>query len=176
MVPWRTVLQCSFVQTMPANPLKKLEEVVGATMVARGVSLATAESCSGGLIAHRITDISGSSQYFRGGVVAYSNEAKESLLEVPHGLLTTHGAVSASVARAMAEGARRVFGADYAVGVTGIAGPTGGSSDKPVGLVYIAVAAPGGTVVAENRFDGTRKAIKEQTAEKALILLLEQLR
>jgi PncC family amidohydrolase len=156
--------------------LDKLTEAIAATIAAGGVTLATAESCSGGLIAHRITDVPGSSQYFRGGIVAYSNEAKESLLGVPHDLLAVHGAVSEPVARAMAEGARRVFGADYAVGVTGIAGPTGGSTEKPVGLVYIAVAGPSGTISATNRFNGSREAIKEQTAEKTLTLLLEQLR
>ena len=140
-----------------------------------GVSLATAESCSGGLIAHRITNVPGSSAYFLGGVVSYSNEAKESLLGVAHDILVAHGAVSEPVARAMAEGARRVFGSDYAVGVTGIAGPDGGRPDKPVGLVYIAVAAPHGTIVMRNQFDGPRESVKEKAADLALSLLLEHL-
>lgn len=144
-------------------------------MSALGVSLAAAESCSGGLIAHRVTNISGSSAYFLGGVVSYSNEAKEKLLGVPHELLTAHGAVSEPVARAMAEGARGVFGSDYAIGVTGIAGPTGGTAEKPVGLVFIAVAGPGDTVVGRHLFEGPRDVVKEKTAETALTMLLEQL-
>ena len=141
----------------------------------KGLTASTAESCSGGLIAHRITNVSGSSACFLGGIVSYSNEAKERLLGVPNSLLMTHGAVSEPVARAMAEGARQVFGTDYAVGVTGIAGPTGGSPEKPVGLVYVAVAGPRDTIVVRHQFEGSREAIKEQTAETALALLLEQL-
>jgi len=139
-------------------------------------TLATAESCSGGLVAHRITNISGSSEYFLGGVVAYSNKIKASLLRVPKEDLAAYGAVSEQVARAMAEGARARLGADYAVGVTGIAGPQGGSAEKPVGLVYVAVAAPEGVIVLRNRFRGSREAVKEQTAERALDMLLEVLK
>ena len=140
-----------------------------------GVTLSTAESCSGGLIAHRITNVPGSSAYFLGGVVSYSNEAKEDLLGVPNDILFAFGAVSESVACAMADGARDLFGSDYAVGVTGIAGPTGGSADKPVGLVYIAVATPRGTIVTRNQFDGPRESVKEKAADLALSLLLEHL-
>ena len=156
-------------------PVTDLDEKISARLAALGVSLATAESCSGGLIAHRITNVPGSSAYFLGGVVSYSNEAKESLLGVAHDILVAHGAVSEPVARAMAEGARRVFGSDYAVGVTGIAGPDGGRPDKPVGLVYIAVAAPHGTIVMRNQFDGPRESVKEKAADLALSLLLEHL-
>jgi len=139
-------------------------------------TLATAESCSGGLVAHRITNVSGSSEYFLGGVVAYSNKIKASLLRVPKEDLVTYGAVSEQVARAMAEGARARLGADYAVGVTGIAGPHGGSEEKPVGLVYIAVAAPEGAIVLRNHFPGPREAVKKQTAARALEMLLEVLK
>lgn len=144
-------------------------------MRARGVTLATAESCSGGLVAHRITNVAGSSAYFLGGMVTYSNEAKTKLLEVPLSQLEAHGAVSAPVAVAMAEGVRRAFNATWGIGVTGIAGPGGGTTEKPVGLVFISVAGPGGSVVTENRFEGSRKEIKAATAERALALLLEQL-
>jgi PncC family amidohydrolase len=106
----------------------------------RGLKVAVAESCTGGLIAAAITEIPGSSGYFLGGVVSYSNDAKESLLDVPHALLEERGAVSREVAAAMAAGARARFGADLAVAVTGVAGPDGGTLDKPVGLVYIGVA------------------------------------
>jgi len=106
-----------------------------------GLTLSLAESCTGGLIAHRITNIPGSSNYFLGGVVAYSNEAKEKIVGVPHETLLRYGAVSEESARAMAEGARRLLASDLALAVTGIAGPTGGTPEKPVGLVYIALAA-----------------------------------
>jgi len=160
-------------ETMQAD---ELEQLIGARLIASSRTVSTADSCSGGLIAHRITNVSGSSRYFLGGVVSYSNVAKESLLGVPHELLAAHGAVSGLVARAMAEGARRVFGSDYAIGATGIAGPTGSTPDKPVGLVYIAVASPHGTFVTEHRFDGPREEVKEKTAETALTLLLEHLK
>jgi PncC family amidohydrolase len=145
-------------------------------MMEKGLTVSSAESCSGGLLAHRITNVPGSSACFLGGVVSYSNDAKERLLGVPHGVLSAHGAVSEAVAQAMAESARKVFGTDHAVGVTGIAGPAGGTAEKPVGLVYIAVAGPHDTIVTKNFFTGTREAIKEQTADAALELLLEQLR
>lgn len=152
-----------------------LEDLVGRRLAETGATMATAESCSGGLIAHRITNVAGSSAYYLGGVVTYSNDAKARLLGVPESALATHGAVSEPVARAMAEGVRDRFGADWGVGVTGIAGPGGGTPQKPVGLVYIAVAGAGGTVVVENRFEGSRETIKGQTAEKALDLLREQM-
>ncbi len=136
-------------------------------------TLATAESCTGGLIAHRITNIAGASDCFLGGVVAYSNEVKASLLRVSRDDLRRHGAVSEPVARQMAAGVCARLGSDYGIGVTGIAGPGGGTPDKPVGLVYIAVAAGAEVRVTRNVFAGTRKSIKEQTAEAALTLLLD---
>jgi len=152
------------------------EFILVKSLLGIGLTVSTAESCSGGLIAHRITNVSGSSACFLGGIVSYSNDAKERHLGVPHDMLVTHGAVSEPVARAMAEGARRVFESDFAVGVTGIAGPTGGSAEKPVGLVFIAVAGPRDTISTRNQFTGSREAIKEQTADAALAILLEQLR
>ncbi|MFQ5418145.1 MAG: competence/damage-inducible protein A [Myxococcota bacterium] len=122
-----------------------MEAVVGALLRGRRATLAAAESCTGGLIAQRITAIPGSSDYFLGGVVAYANSAKTSLLGVPEALLAEHGAVSEPVARAMAEGARARFGADYALATTGISGPGGGSEAKPVGTVFVALARAEGT-------------------------------
>ena len=145
----------------------------GAAMLLAGD--ATAESCSGGLIAHRITNVAGSSSYFLGGIVSYSNDAKTGLLGVDRNAISTHGAVSEEVAGAMAQGARDRFSADIAVGVTGIAGPGGGTREKPVGLVFIAVASPSGTVLETCHFDGDREAVKERTSEKALRMILEQI-
>ena len=152
-----------------------LEEQLGERLRMTGGTIATAESCSGGLIAHRITNVPGSSAYFIGGVVSYSNEMKTTLLGVGDEILAEHGAVSDPVGRAMAEGAQSRFGADYAVACTGVAGPGGGTEEKPVGLVYIAVASPRGTRVERYRLDGDRQAVKEQTAELALGMLLESI-
>lgn len=150
-----------------------IEGQIGERLRAQGLSVATAESCSGGLIAHRITNVSGSSAYFPGGVVSYSNEAKMEILGVKGASLEAHGAVSETVAREMAEGVRQRFRADLGLAVTGIAGPTGGTEDKPVGLVYMALASPGKTQVNQCRFSGSREEVKAQTAEGALVLLLE---
>lgn len=137
------------------------------------LTVATAESCTGGEISHRIVEIAGSSAYFLGGVVAYANSAKASLLGVPPDVLDNPGAVSDVCARSMAEGARRAFGADLAVATTGIAGPGGGTARKPVGLVFIAVSGPAGTIVTEHRFPGDRHAIIAATATAALELLVD---
>jgi len=150
-----------------------LEHTIGDRLRASGGTLATAESCSGGLIAHRVTNVAGSSAYFLGGVVSYSNAAKIALLGVSEASLDAHGAVSEPVAHEMAEGARAKFGATYAVACTGIAGPSGGSPDKPVGLVYIGVTGPSGTRVERCQFSGNRESIKQQTADRALSLVLE---
>ncbi|MCH7960154.1 MAG: CinA family protein [Candidatus Hydrogenedentes bacterium] len=152
-----------------------LEEKIGAILQAKGYTLATAESCSGGLIAHRITNVAGSSSYFLGGIVSYSNDAKTRLLGVDADMISTHGAVSEEVAEAMARGARDQFSADVTVGVTGIAGPGGGTREKPVGHVCIAVTGPAGTVVETCHFDGDREAVKDRTSEKALTMILEQI-
>ncbi len=138
-------------------------------------TVATAESCSGGLISHRLTNVPGSSSYFMGGVVTYSNEAKMELLHVAKPSLDEQGAVSEQVAGEMAEGARERFATDYAVACTGVAGPTGGTKEKPVGLVYVAVAAPGGTRVERCHFEGDREEIKQRTADRALTMLLESI-
>ena len=151
------------------------EEMVGLRLGERGWTAATAESCSGGLIAHRLTNVAGASAYFHGGIVAYANSVKESMLGVSGDTLRDSGAVSESVAREMAEGARRRLGVDVAVAVTGIAGPGGGTAEKPVGLVHMAVAGPAGTRAEHRVFAGDRDAIKRQTADRALELLLEYL-
>ena len=128
-----------------------LEGAVGRLLQERGATLALAESCTGGLLAKRLTDMPGSSAYFTEGLVTYSNEAKERLLGVPHGLISEHGAVSEPVARAMAEGARRISGADYGLSVTGVAGPDGGSEEKPVGLVFVGISDAEGHFRREGR-------------------------
>ncbi len=152
-----------------------LEEVVLEQLSARGETLATVESCTGGLVAARLTGIPGSSKAFRGGAVSYSNPLKEELAGVPRELLVGHGAVSEPVARAMAEGGRRCLGADWGVGITGIAGPGGGTEDKPVGLVHWAVAGPGGTVARNRTFTGSRSVVREWSVNAALDLLRREI-
>jgi nicotinamide-nucleotide amidase len=138
----------------------------------RKARICTAESCTGGLVAAALTAIPGSSDVVERGFVTYSNEAKHELLGVDTGLLTTHGAVSEQVARAMAEGALHHSRAQAAIAITGIAGPTGGSPDKPVGLVYLAIAATFRDTAAERaQFTGDRDAIREASARRALELL-----
>lgn len=148
-----------------------LAREVGELLRARGWRLAVAESCTGGLVGHLITDVAGSSDYFAGGVIAYSNEAKMELLGVRAETLAQHGAVSEAAAREMAAGARRLLGADVALSVTGIAGPGGGTPEKPVGLVYIALDVTGGQVCRRYVWDGDRAANKVQSARAALELL-----
>lgn len=153
----------------PASPERLLGELLG---TGSRLTIAAAESCSGGEVAHRITAVPGSSAYFLGSIVAYANGPKHRLLGVPEVILETKGAVSAECAGAMAEGARRAFGADVAVATTGIAGPGGATLRKPVGLVYLAVAWPDGAIVEEHRFSGDRGAIVAAAADAALRLLL----
>jgi nicotinamide-nucleotide amidase len=149
------------------------EERLNAILSQRRLTLAAAESCTGGLISSRITDVAGASDYFLAGLVTYSNEAKEKFLSVPHDLIASKGAVSAEVARAMAEGAQTAVGADIAVAVTGIAGPGGGSPEKPVGTVYMGLAARGRSWVRHHVFAGDRPAIKRQTSDEALLFTLD---
>ena len=137
----------------------------------KGLKLAAAESCTGGLISALLTEIAGSSDVFECGFVTYSNESKIKLLGVDKKLIEQHGAVSDEVARAMAVGAIAKSGADVAVSVTGIAGPSGGTADKPVGLVYIAVATKDKVICAKNIFTGTRSDIRSQSVSKALEML-----
>lgn len=152
--------------------LVELARRLQARCVALGVTVATAESCTGGLVGHLITEVPGSSAYFRGAVVAYGDEVKAAILRVPGPMLAAHGAVSAQVAVAMAAGAREVLGADLAVSITGIAGPDGGSAAKPVGLTYVGVAGAAGTEVRRAQWAGDRAANKLESARLALELLL----
>jgi nicotinamide-nucleotide amidase len=148
-----------------------LADVVLDGLQHRRQTLATAESCTGGLVSARITDVPGASEVFLGGAVTYTNDAKEDLVGVPHELLVEHGAVSEEVARAMASGVRDRFSADWGIGITGIAGPTGGTAEKPVGLVHWAVAGPGGVEARHRVFLGDRAIIREWSVNAALDLL-----
>jgi nicotinamide-nucleotide amidase len=145
-----------------------MEAVVGRMLAERGLTLATAESCTGGLIGARLTAVPGSSRYYRGGVVAYANEAKRDLLGVPEALLREHGAVSEPVARAMAEGVRARLGADLALATTGISGPDGGTPEKPVGLVWIAFASQNGVEAEQMIFPFDRERHRTLTTQTAL--------
>ncbi len=160
---------------MGEEPLDQLAIRVQKRCLELGLKLATAESCTGGLVAKAITDIAGSSEYFPGGIVSYSNEAKARLLGVPEDQLEAHGAVSAQVARAMALGALERLGADVALAVTGVAGPGGGSAAKPVGLTYVAVADGQGVEVRRFVWIGDRAANREASARAALELLRARL-
>ncbi len=155
---------------------KRIEEEVGGLLRAENLTLAVAESCTGGLAGHTITQVGGSSDYFLGGVIAYSNNSKVNVLGVRSAVLRRHGAVSKQTAAAMAQEVKGVFGADIGLSTTGIAGPSGGSKAKPVGLVYVGLAVEGKTVTARHRFKGTRRAIKMQTVETALTMLCRYVR
>jgi nicotinamide-nucleotide amidase len=152
-----------------------MESVIGQLLRQRHATLSVAESCTGGLIASRITDVPGSSDYFLGGTVAYANEIKQALLGVPGSVLDTYGAVSAECAQAMAEGARTSFGTDFAAATTGIAGPDGGTPEKPVGLVYIAVADETDTHVEQHNWPGTREQFKRRVSQIALNTLRKRI-
>lgn len=154
---------------------RRLEEVVGELLVERQWHIALAESCTGGLLTSRLTDVPGSSRYVKSAVVAYANSAKVSLLGVPRALLDEHGAVSEPVAMAMADGVRANAGADIGVGVTGIAGPDGGSAHKPVGTVAIAVALPEASHSRMFRFIGGREQVKFQASQAALDMVRRDL-
>lgn len=154
---------------------ESLEFQVGSALRQKGWTLALGESCTGGLVAHRITEVAGSSEYFLGGVVAYSNPVKHGLLQVAEQTLERHGAVSEETARQMARGARAVLGADVGLSVTGIAGPGGGTTEKPVGLTVLAVSTPAGEWIERHVWNGDRQANKQASAEAALRLLLRAL-
>ena len=148
-----------------------LEGVVGKLLCEEHSTVSVAESCTGGFIGHRFTNVSGSSEYFSRGIVAYSNEAKKEHLKIKNELLLKHGAVSEQVAKAMAEGIRKISNTTYGLATTGIAGPTGGTSEKPVGTVFIGLAAPEKTFVNHYLFHGSRMDIKILTSETALDIL-----
>jgi nicotinamide-nucleotide amidase len=157
------------------EPAKTLEEEVVELLARKHLTVTTAESCTGGLIAGTLINAAGASDVLNEGYVTYSNEAKERLVHVSHETLERYGAVSAQTAQEMAEGAARAAGADAALSATGIAGPGGGSVEKPVGLVYIGCCLNGRTVVKECRFNGSRMENRLRTVETALTMLREQL-
>jgi nicotinamide-nucleotide amidase len=148
-----------------------LERIVGELLIKKKLTISLAESCSGGLISHRLTNVPGISSSYLLGVVSYSNQAKSQLLKVSPELIKDKGAVSPQVARKMARGVRAISGANLSLGVTGIAGPTGGTPQKPVGLVYIALNTEKGEICQRHLFSGDRETIKWKTSQAALDLL-----
>jgi len=153
----------------------RLEEEIGQLLIQHKLTLAVAESCTGGLVSHRLTNVPGSSAYFLGGVLAYAYDAKEHLLGVQHITLDEHGAVSEPTAREMARGVRRALGADVGMSVTGIAGPSGGMPGKPVGLTWLALSARDCERAERQVWGGDRIANKEHSAEAVLALLKDYL-
>jgi PncC family amidohydrolase len=154
----------------------RLEAQVGELLKRKGWTVCAAESCTGGLVMHLLTNIPGSSDYVLGGVVSYANSAKQHILHVHQGTLIAYGAVSEQVASEMATGVRELFGATFSVSITGIAGPGGGTVDKPVGLTYIGLAGPDDLLVVQRHvWSGDREAVKAASAEAALKLLLDTL-
>ena len=160
---------------MADDPLVSLAARVGERCLSLGARIATVESCTGGLVGHLITETPGSSAYYLGGFVTYSDESKQVLVGVPPDLLTAHGAVSAQTAVAMAVGGRERTGAEIGVAVSGIAGPDGGSPAKPVGLTYVAVADADGAAVRRFVWAGSRAENKRSSAQAALELVLERI-
>ncbi len=149
----------------------RLERKVARGLTVRNKTLAVAESCSGGLLSHRITNVPGSSKFFKLALITYHDQAKIKLLKIPPAVLKRYGAVSQPVARRMAESVRRILRTDLGIGITGIAGPSGGTPEKPVGLTFIAISSTTKTVVRKFRFRGGRPAIKSQAATQALRML-----
>jgi nicotinamide-nucleotide amidase len=154
---------------------ESLEQIVGYYLMMRSATLAVAESCTGGLLAERITKVPGSSRYFLGGAITYANELKTLYANVPPALIEEYGAVSKQVANAMAEGIRTETGATIGVGITGVAGPGGGTEEKPVGLVYISVSDASKAEVVERHFPGNRERIRRYATQQALDLIRRRL-
>lgn len=155
--------------------LETLSVKIGQILAEIGWTISTAESCTGGLLSHVLTGVSGSSSYFVGGVVAYSNPIKESVLGVKSKTLARHGAVSKETALEMAAGIRKKFNTDIGLSTTGIAGPTGGTPDKPVGLVWMGISTPAGTQAFEGHFSGGRDGVKSHTVQEILTRLIGEL-
>ncbi len=149
----------------------KLEKRIGDLLREKGWTLSVAESCTGGLVSHRITNVSGSSGYFEGGVVSYSTRAKAAHLRIPPAYLQKYGAVSSQVARKMAEGVRKAFRTDFGLSTTGVAGPTGGTKRTPVGLVFMALSDGKRSWVKKELFRGTRLQVKQQASQRCLEFL-----
>ncbi len=167
--------KCDMTETNPLLSVAGLAVEAGQLLSAHGLTLALAESCTGGLIGDWITDVAGSSNYFLGSAVCYAYSAKENILGVRHETLLAHGAVSAETAAEMAQGARRIFGADVAVSVTGVAGPGGGLPNKPVGLVHIHLSAPDAEIGEWHVWDSDRVGNKRLSAQAVLRLLVRYL-
>jgi nicotinamide-nucleotide amidase len=153
----------------------RLEKLIGDRLRQQGWTLSIAESLTGGLVSHRITNVPGSSDYYEGGVVSYSNRAKAQHLSIPSKYIERYGAVSRHVARRMAQGVRHAFGTTFGLSTTGVAGPTGGTKETPVGLVFVAISDGKRTRVRKEKFRGTRLQIKQQAAQRGLELLWEHL-
>lgn len=153
-----------------------MEQIVGYYLQMRGATLSVAESCTGGLLAERLTSIPGSSRYFLGGAVVYSNDLKTAFADVPSDIIQAHGAVSKETAAALAEGIRKRCGTTFGLGITGIAGPGGGTSEKPVGLVFHALAAENGTEVIERKFPGDRQRVRWFASQQALDMVRRKLK
>ena len=170
--PWRQARACCYVEgKMRAPDDDRVEVAVGRLLEGSGLRLALAESCTGGLVSHRITNVPGSSAYYQGAIVAYSNEIKRLVLQVRQDTLDRHGAVSEQTAIEMACGVREALGVEIGLAVTGIAGPTGGAPGKPVGTTYVALVAPDAEGVECNVWEGDRLENKTRSAEAALDLL-----
>lgn len=150
-----------------------IEKKIATILTRKNKTVSVAESCSGGLLGHRLTNVAGSSKYFMGGVLVYANAAKSKLLGVSPALIKKHGAVSTPVAEKMADSVRKLLKTDYGISITGIAGPSGGSKDNPVGLTYIAVANSKKVLCKEFHFKGSRLSIKTSATQSALELLLK---
>ncbi len=148
---------------------------LGDLLIKSNLKIATAESCTGGRVVDKITNVPGASRYYVGGIIAYSNAVKIQILGVSEKTIRMHGAVSEECAREMAEGAAKIFGADVAIATTGIAGPSGGTKEKPVGTVFIACHLSGETTVVKEQFSGSRSEIKEKAANRAMELMEELL-
>lgn len=176
MEPWSTQIRERLGDAVISDDDATLEEVVGREMLKKGWTMATAESCTAGMVAARIANVPGSSAYLTGGIIAYDNRVKQELLAVPESLLRDFGAVSVQTAEAMAIGARKACGVEVALATTGIAGPDGGSEAKPVGLVHMAVVGPWGIWQEEGRFYGSRQQIRSHATARALALLVRYLR
>lgn len=168
-------LEDEFEDAVFSSKGESLEQIVGYFLGMRGATLAVAESCSGGLLAERITSVPGSSRYFLGGAVVYDNAIKTALADVPPQLIEQHGAVSEQVARALAEGIRNRCKATFGIGITGVAGPAGGSEQKPVGLVYVALADDKKTEVVERKYPGDRDRIRHWATQQALDMVRRRL-
>lgn len=166
--PWDAIIRERLGSRIGRNLTISMEETLGRTLLEEHSTISTAESCTSGLVGKLLTNVSGSSEYYMGGVISYSNDVKHRVLGVPQDMLDAHGAVSEQVAKAMAEGARTVGQTTYAVSTTGIAGPGGGTREKPVGLVWFGVTGPYGTVAHKANLIGNREDIRQSAAELAL--------